>query len=105
MAFDSQFIEANGEKLHVMTKGDSDAPLMLMLHGFPEYWAGWAQVAGALSDHPASSYRYALPDQRGYNLSSVPADRDAYDTKHLVADMKATRCHSTKAAKTTLSPA
>lgn len=89
MAFESHFIEANGQRLHVKTLGPEDAPLVLMLHGFPEYWAGWAQVAEALTQKTNGKYRFALPDQRGYNLSSIPPERGAYDTKHLVADMKA----------------
>ena len=89
MAFESQFIEANGQKLHVKTWGEAGKPLVLMLHGFPEYWAGWAQVAEALAHKTGGKYCFALPDQRGYNQSSIPADREAYDTKHLVADMKA----------------
>ena len=89
MAFESQYIEANGQRLHVQTLGREDAPLVLMLHGFPEYWAGWAQVAEALLDKTGGRFRFALPDQRGYNLSSIPGEREAYDTKHLVADMKA----------------
>ena len=100
MAFESQFIEANGQNLHVKTLGGGDGggsgggdaaekPLLLMLHGFPEYWAAWAPVAEALLRITGGSYRFALPDQRGYNLTSIPAEREAYDTKHLVADMEA----------------
>ncbi|MEP1206776.1 MAG: alpha/beta hydrolase [Rhizobiaceae bacterium] len=84
MTFTSQIIATNGQQIHVMTGGRESAPLMLLLHGFPEYWAGWAQVAETLS----ATHRIALPDQRGYNKSSIPPEQEAYDTKHLVADMK-----------------
>jgi len=62
-----------------------DAPVMLFLHGFPEYWIAWEPVAHRLADR----YRVILPDQRGFNLSFKPQAREDYDTKHLVADMAA----------------
>ena len=85
MTFQSQFIEANGQTLHVTSAGEVEAPVMLMLHGFPEYWASWADIAESFADR----YRLLLPDQRGYNLSFKPNEQDAYDTKHLVEDMRA----------------
>ena len=64
--------------------GPEKAPLIVLLHGFPEYWASWAGVAR----HLAQSYRVALPDQRGFNLSSKPEGVEEYDTKHMVADLR-----------------
>lgn len=78
-------IKANGLDLHVMTAGADDAPVMVMLHGFPEYWTAWAQVAR----HFAADWRVILPDQRGFNRSSAPQGVEAYDTKHMVADLAA----------------
>lgn len=85
MTFTSHMIEANGQNLHVKMAGPEGAPVILMLHGFPEYWASWAPVA----EHFIQTHRVVLPDQRGYNLSSKPAEIEAYETKHLVADMAA----------------
>jgi len=85
MTFKPVTYPCNGQQLHTMTAGPADAPVILMLHGFPEYWVAWANVATEFSDR----YRVILPDQRGYNLSSKPLDRGAYATKHLVADMLA----------------
>lgn len=85
MTFTSEFYSANGQNLHVMSAGPKAAPVMLMLHGFPEYWASWSKIADSFADR----YRVILPDQRGYNLSSKPTEDGAYETKHLVADMKA----------------
>ncbi len=82
-AFKDQFLTCNGQSIHLKTCGPKDAPVMLMLHGFPEYWAAWAQVARFFTDQ----YQVVLPDQRGFNLSSKPTDLEAYATKHLVADM------------------
>ena len=56
-----------------------------MLHGFPEYWAGWADVAERLSDR----YHCVLPDQRGYGASSKPPAVEDYAPRHLAADMAA----------------
>ncbi|MFD0915822.1 alpha/beta fold hydrolase [Pseudahrensia aquimaris] len=81
--FQSDFIEANGQRIHVKTAGPDGAPVMVMLHGFPEYWAAWADVAARLADR----YRLILPDQRGFNLSSKPEGVEAYETKHMVADL------------------
>ncbi len=85
MSFTSQFVTANGQRLHLMSGGPDDAPVMLMLHGFPEYWAAWEKVAQAFTDR----YRVILPDQRGFNLSSKPTEEAAYETKHMVADLEA----------------
>jgi epoxide hydrolase 4 len=63
--------------------GDPAAPLIICLHGFPEYWAAWRQVMERLAD----DFRVVAPDQRGYNRSSRPQEVDAYRGKHLVADI------------------
>jgi epoxide hydrolase 4 len=63
--------------------GDPAAPLIICLHGFPEYWAAWRQVMERLAD----DFRVVAPDQRGYNRSSRPHAVDAYRGKHLVADI------------------
>jgi len=65
--------------------GDEAAPLLLMLHGFPEYWAAWTQVMGPLADR----FHVVAPDQRGYNLSSKPQGVEAYRARHLAADVAA----------------
>ena len=81
----SKILQCNGQKIHLVTDGPDDRPLMLMLHGFPELWTAWKDVA----DHFVDRYRIALPDQRGFNMSSKPKGEDAYHTKHLVSDMAA----------------
>ena len=83
MTFHSHGHNVNGQTLHVKTGGVAGAPPMLMLHGFPEYWVAWAEVARHFIDR----YHVILPDQRGFNRSSKPVEREAYHTKHLVADM------------------
>lgn len=71
--------------LNVALAGDRDKPLVVCLHGFPEYWAAWREVMADLSrDHFV-----VVPDQRGYNLSSKPEGVGAYRAKHMVRDLAA----------------
>lgn len=70
-------------RLHTMQAGALDAPPMVLLHGFPEYWAAWKDVIPLL----AQDYRVIAPDLRGFNLSSKPEGARAYAAKHLVADI------------------
>jgi pimeloyl-ACP methyl ester carboxylesterase len=83
MVFSEQWFETNGQRLHAMTAGTTANPLLLCLHGFPEYWAAWREVIPDLANH----YFVVAPDQRGYNLSSKPDGVTAYDMKQLVADI------------------
>lgn len=75
--------DAGAVRLNVALAGDPDAPLLVCLHGFPEYWAGWAPVMAGL----AGDFRLAAPDQRGYNLSSRPEGVENYRVGHMVADL------------------
>lgn len=79
------FFDVGGGRLHVATAGDPARPLILCLHGFPEYWAAWAGVM----DELAGDFFLAAPDQRGFNLSFRPQGEEAYRAKHLVADIAA----------------
>lgn len=71
--------------LHIAEAGEPGAPLVICLHGFPEYWAGWRPVMEEL----AGDFHIVAPDQRGYNLSSRPGGADAYRTGNMVADLAA----------------
>jgi pimeloyl-ACP methyl ester carboxylesterase len=77
-------VAANGLRFHVARAGDG--PLMLFLHGFPEYWAMWRPL---LEHFGARGWCAAAPDLRGYNLSEKPAAVEAYRAKHLMADVLA----------------
>lgn len=74
----------NGVTLHVAEAGPADGPLVVLLHGFPEFWYGWRHQVDALAD---AGYRVAIPDQRGYNLSDKPKGRAAYDVDVLAGDV------------------
>lgn len=81
----SEMIEANGLAFHCLTMGDRDAPLMLMLHGFPEYSGAWEEMIDRLSPH----FFCVAPDQRGYNLSAKPDGVAQYSGGKLAADAAA----------------
>jgi epoxide hydrolase 4 len=81
----SHHIQLNGHPFHYLECGPPDAPILLMLHGFPEYSGAWAEVAARLSDR----FRCIAPDQRGYGQSWAPAAVADYATGKLVGDMVA----------------
>lgn len=84
-------VQANGLAFHVARAGDG--PLMLFLHGFPEYWAMWRPL---VEHFGARGWCAAAPDLRGYNLSEKPAAVEQYRAKHLMADVLALAAHYTK---------
>src|SRR5271166_6375831 len=75
----------NGITLHSAEAGPTDGPLVVLLHGFPEFWYGWRHQIAPLA---AAGYRVVAPDQRGYNLSSKPDGVHAYDTDKLTDDIR-----------------
>ena len=78
-------IAANGQSFFVRTVGRADAPFVLFLHGFPEYGGAWDHILPRFAEVAFA----AAPDQRGYGLSSKPADVDAYKAQYLAQDMLA----------------
>lgn len=74
---------ASGIRLHYASCGAPGRPLVLCIHGFPEYWGAWEDVLPACGE-----WAHAVaPDLRGYNLSSCPAGLDAYRARALVGDL------------------
>ncbi|MGI8744335.1 MAG: alpha/beta fold hydrolase [Bryobacteraceae bacterium] len=85
--FKDQYAEVNGVRLHYVTAGKG--PLIMFLHGFPEFWYEWKdQLAEFGKDHLA-----VAPDMRGYNLSEKPTEVDQYQVKYLVEDVRALADH------------
>jgi pimeloyl-ACP methyl ester carboxylesterase len=70
-------------QLHYVEAGEG--PLVLLLHGFPEFWYGWRLQIQPLA---AAGFRVVAPDMRGYNLSSRPDGVEAYDTGKLADDIR-----------------
>jgi pimeloyl-ACP methyl ester carboxylesterase len=78
------WFEREGIRLHAVAAGPTDGPLVILLHGFPEFWYSWRKQIGPLAD---AGYRVVVPDQRGYNLSSKPPNVADYAIGNLVADV------------------
>jgi pimeloyl-ACP methyl ester carboxylesterase len=76
--------QANGVMLHGVAAGPEEGPLVILLHGFPEFWWAWRHQIGPLSE---AGLRVLAPDQRGYNLSSKPVEIASYDLDTLAADV------------------
>jgi pimeloyl-ACP methyl ester carboxylesterase len=75
---------ANGTRLHYASAGQRGKPLLLFVHGFPEFWYEWRdQLPEFGSDHYA-----VAPDLRGFNLSDMPAEPSAYKAKLLIEDLR-----------------
>jgi epoxide hydrolase 4 len=74
----------NGITLHCAEAGPEDGPLVILLHGFPEFWWGWRKQIGPLAQ---AGLRVCAPDQRGYNLSDKPEGVKAYDLDTLARDV------------------
>jgi len=78
------YAQVNGVRLHYVESGEG--PLVLLLHGFPDFWGGWRKQIKALSQ---AGFRVVAPDLRGYNLSSKPRGICNYSITHLVEDVVA----------------
>ena len=79
-----QYVPTNGLRLHIAAAGPADGPLMILLHGFPEFWYGWRNQIEPLAD---AGFCVWAPDQRGYNLSDKPPGVKAYALDRLAADV------------------
>jgi len=79
-----RFIKTNGITLHVMEAGPEDGPMIMFLHGFPEFWFAWRKQIGYFAD---KGYLVVVPDQRGYNLSDKPEGIEAYKADELAKDI------------------
>jgi pimeloyl-ACP methyl ester carboxylesterase len=76
------YAQVGDVNLHYVEAGDG--PLIVLLHGFPEFWYGWRQQIEPLA---AAGFRVIVPDQRGYNVSSKPSGVTAYALTELVSDV------------------
>ncbi len=70
-------------KIHYVTMGKG--PLVVMIHGFPDYWYTWRKQMPALAKH----FQVVAIDQRGYNKSGQPKGVENYSMEKLVGDVKA----------------
>jgi pimeloyl-ACP methyl ester carboxylesterase len=76
------YAAVNGIRLHYAESGSGDN-LVILLHGFPEFWYAWQKQLIALSE----KFHVVAPDMRGYNLSDKPSRVEDYRIDKLVADV------------------
>ncbi|XP_046354764.2 epoxide hydrolase 4-like [Haliotis rufescens] len=78
------YVHLEHVRLHYVAAGDEDKPLMLMVHGFPEFWFSWRyQIREFKKD-----YRVVAIDQRGYSESDAPSGVNSYNVGELANDIK-----------------
>ena len=77
------YADSNGVKIHYAAIGKKSAPLIVMIHGFPDFWYTFRDQMEGLS----KDYYVVAIDQRGYNLSDKPKGVENYDMKFLVGDV------------------
>jgi epoxide hydrolase 4 len=77
------YAELDTVRLHYVEAGEG--PLVVLLHGFPEFWFAWRDQIDALA---TAGFRVVAPDMRGYNLSSKPAGVASYALPLLAADVR-----------------
>ncbi len=76
------YAQIGAVKLHYAKAGNGEK-LVILLHGFPEFWYSWRHQIAALSD----DYTVVAPDMRGYNLSDKPPRTADYSIDKLVDDV------------------
>lgn len=81
-AWTHAFIQTNGIQLHYVTQGDG--PLLLFLHGFPEFWYSWRNQIPEF----ARDRKVVALDLRGYNDSDKPDQQSAYVMEEFIKDVK-----------------
>ncbi|MFC4337252.1 alpha/beta fold hydrolase [Salininema proteolyticum] len=83
--WEHRHVDANGIRFHVAEARPAaprDAPLVLLLHGFPEYWGSWTNQIPRLAE---AGYRVVAPDLRGYGATDKPPR--GYDAYTMAADI------------------
>jgi len=84
MTLNHRYVDVAGTSIHYVESGTvSDAPTLIFLHGFPEFWQTWhAQLS-----HFSKTHRVIAPDLPGYNLSDKPTNIDFYHPQNLIRVM------------------
>ncbi len=81
------YADNNGVKIHYATVGEG--PLVIMIHGFPDFWYSWRHQMEGLKD----DFKVVAIDQRGYNLSGQPEAESSYAMANLIGDVAAVIQH------------
>jgi pimeloyl-ACP methyl ester carboxylesterase len=82
MELADRFATVDGVRLHYVEAGEG--PLVVLLHGFPEFWWAWRHQIPALVD---AGFRVVAVDQRGYAQSDKPPSWRDYRLERLAADV------------------
>ena len=77
----NEFVNVNGIRMHYVTMGKG--PLIVFLHGFPEFWYSWRHQIPFFSKH----FKVAVPDMRGFGETERPTEVDEYRIEKLVTDI------------------
>lgn len=77
------YADSDGVRIHYVTSGEG--PLVVMIHGFPDFWYTWRDQIEALE----GNYRVAAIDMRGYNRSDRPEGVESYAIPLLMQDVEA----------------
>lgn len=81
------YADSNGVPIHYATMGEG--PLVVMIHGFPDFWYSWRHQMEGLSEN----FKVVSIDQRGYNQSGQPEGNANYSMQYLVGDVAAVIRH------------
>ena len=76
------YAHVNNIRMHYVTAGEG--PLMVMLHGFPEFWYSWRYQIPAMAER----FRVVAPDMRGYNQTEKPVGVGQYRLSSLMGDVQ-----------------
>jgi pimeloyl-ACP methyl ester carboxylesterase len=82
--FDQLFFDLRDIRLHAVASGPKDGEVVILLHGFPEFWISWRHQITPLAD---AGFRVIALDQRGYNLSDMPNNVADYRLDKLAGDI------------------
>ena len=77
-----EYVTVNGIKLHIAKQG-SGKKLVVLLHGWPEFWYTWRYQIPVLAEH----FTVVAPDLRGFNLSDKPHGVEHYKTDVVASDI------------------
>ncbi|AXF55645.1 alpha/beta fold hydrolase [Salicibibacter kimchii] len=78
------YVNVNGIQLHYVTSGENDAPVCILLHGFPQNWLSWRYVIPKIR----RTHKVIAVDLRGYGGSDKPNDIKDYEKKMMASDIK-----------------
>jgi len=82
--FGERTVQSGDVRLHCVTAGPEDGPLVLFLHGFPARWSTWRGILPAIAQ---AGYLAVAPDLRGYGASDRPVGIDSYSVLRVVEDV------------------